>query len=60
MLLADIATGNTEAADVMFLIALLVGALGAIVALARPTLVHFAVAAISVAVGLIAFGFLLL
>jgi len=60
MLLADIATGNTEAADVMFLIALLVGALGAIVALARPTLTHFAVAAIAVAVGLIAFGFLLL
>ena len=56
-MLADIATGNTDAADVLFLIAVIVAALGAVYALLNTQLVS---AIILAAVAITSLAWLLL
>lgn len=56
-MLADIAQGKTAGADVVFLIALIVAGIGMVVYVMERA---FAAAAVAAAVGLIAFGLLLL
>lgn len=60
MLLADIATGNTDAADVLFLVALIVAAVAVVVFLATSVPDRIAGALVAAALGCVAFGFLLL
>jgi len=57
---ADIATGNTDAADVFFLIAIITGALAAVVFVGVPQATKIAHALIGATLALIALGFLLL
>jgi len=57
---ADIANGNTDAADVFFLVSTILGVVAAVAYLARPAMAHLGAALLSVAVACIAFGFMLL
>jgi len=59
-LLADIATGNTDLADVSFLVAFVLGVIAGIGALVRSDLTRLATALLAFAVALVAFGFLML
>jgi len=57
---ADIANGNTEAADIFFLLGTILGVVAAVAYLARPAMAHFGAALLSIAVASIAFAFMLL
>ena len=59
-ILADIATGNTELADVAFLVAVILGVVSGIAELVVPTMTRVAHALLAFAVALVAFGFLML
>lgn len=58
-MLGDIASGNTGAADVLFLIALILAIVGALAYLVANA-TRFAPSLVALSVGAIAFGFLLL
>jgi hypothetical protein len=60
MLLADIASGNTDAADVFFLIGIITGALAAVIFLAVPQATKIGHALVAATLALIALAFLLL
>lgn len=59
-LLADIATGNTDVADVCFLAAIILAGVAGIAYLVDDAPVRIAGALLAFAVALVAFGFLML